>query len=474
MKTCGDKSSIWLKNKRFTTFTKLYLKNLLKKINNIYIIISHNHDDHSNLLNDLIKFLNKNKTKYVIINDRKDNDFDKNIKNLKNFFPGFETTLYVSKYFSKNENRNSLVIKIKGIFENGESYSFLLTGDADSGTLNNIIKLDSNKEKEETIKNVFEDVIFFCIPHHGSLSEGSYKWSEKILKYSRFPTIFLISSEPQGKDKIPKIDMIKKLIYDMANKLNKIKNENYKHYYCIPHEIKCYLGPYKESIDVKAIYSNFHFLSFKEYMIPLFITTNTVSYGYNITTNSNSLVLKDNVINPYNKEILIPLYEYNIYKDFTSFQQKIEAYTYYLANDTLQYYESLKSEVNDSTFLDKDKYDYDDDVEIIDKLNIYNKIIKINKDICDETKDKFNNYKQDKDSIRFFILMTLCLLKSIENVKQFIFVNYENDIANEESIEEIINDLKHEDYEEIFNIYKNDYNNENSMEIDNTYMEIDD
>ena len=60
------------------------------------------------------------------------------------------------------------MIKIKGTFENSESYSFMLTGDADTSTLNSVIKLDFNKPQEEAMKNFFEDVILFLIPHHGT------------------------------------------------------------------------------------------------------------------------------------------------------------------------------------------------------------------------------------------------------------------------------------------------------------------
>jgi len=75
------------------------------------------------------------------------------------------------------------VIKIKGTFENSESYSFMLTGDADTSTLNRVIKLDFNKP-QEAMKNIFEDVILFLIPHHGSMIPEHLKiLSQKILFY---------------------------------------------------------------------------------------------------------------------------------------------------------------------------------------------------------------------------------------------------------------------------------------------------
>jgi len=218
-------------------------------------------------------------------------DFKNNLNKLKTFFEGYKiNTLYpdVINGEKKEENYYSLILKITGTFEKKEkvknTYSFLLTGDSNKSALENIIykhcieenkkiineaedciikktneyikiieqkKKEKEKEKEKieekikeekekikkekkklkiiydkAKKELFKDVIFVMPAHHGSLINDSYEWTLP-LKYSIYPVLVIMSSDPSKYNRYPSIEMINRLITDVEKNLKRINN-NYK------------------------------------------------------------------------------------------------------------------------------------------------------------------------------------------------------------------------------------------------------
>jgi len=105
----------------------------------------------------------------------------------------------------------SVALKITGHFENKKTYSFLLTGDDTKRSLNAIINnyymendIIDKKEKEKiynkAIKDLFSDVICYINSDNGSIKRNSYVWSNYILNHSKYPTINIISSDPNLND----------------------------------------------------------------------------------------------------------------------------------------------------------------------------------------------------------------------------------------------------------------------------------
>jgi hypothetical protein len=101
-------------------------------------------------------------------------------------------------YFISDTNKNdaSLVTKLTYTYAEGKSRSILFTGDAPGKLFESIVK---NLEAQNVDLNFLFPDILIC-PHHGSMSQGSYRWRGELnLK----KMISIISSDPNRSNKLP-------------------------------------------------------------------------------------------------------------------------------------------------------------------------------------------------------------------------------------------------------------------------------
>jgi len=426
---CGATNiSKWIKKKVFIPAVEIYLKNILKNVKNILIIISHTDTDHMNLIMSLNVFLKKNKIENIeIIMNGDEKTLKKQLDEKKYFFNSNSDSennskiiikSFVPRRNNKDNNENSIILKIIGKFENDETYSFLLTGDASKNTLNNIIQqYYENKERVDAIKDIFGDVICHLIPHHGSISNKSYISAKYVIKYSKYPSLNIISSNPSYNNGKPSFEMIKKFFrYIKNNPLNEKKY--YNNFYCVPHYIAC----------------NFRSKIFKytsvigEFVVPLFVTYDSLSDGYKVSCNSKGLIFKDNININKNDEIKIPLYAINISKTYISEKNLFKVYAYYLALKKLEKHNSIYRNLNDINIennkinlnnINNVKIEIKNHIIILEK---YLQIKKINRKICN-LRSSIQYLKLNERNLERFKNLTFNLKHSPDDVNKFLHCN---------------------------------------------------
>jgi len=388
--------------------------------------------------------------------------------------------LYLSFKKSNNENRKSIIMKISGKFIKGKCYSLLFTGDANGDTINDIIEeydiikdshteenspLNSNNDnrKENAIKAFFTDIIFHMNPHHGAITDDSFLWSKYSIQYSSYPVLNIISSNPDNKNGKPSYIMIENLI----NEIIKNNKENYKHsenFCCIPHNISC---------NFNCEIFKYPFIK-KEFLMPIFITGDASSDGYNIVIDSEKMILRDNIkIFKLNKKnVNIPLYIYsrskinynklNFKKDIT--EGLIKLYSHYLTEKNLKEFKTIFERLPNKYEINRDIIyeDFDDEIKkvksLIIKLERCNLLNKVNNDNNKENEQnekikQCNEMLKCNDDIENFIKFSLEMKQTNENIKEFLYCIFKNDDQKKNHINETINKNKEND-----NIRSNDYN----------------
>jgi len=117
--------------------------------------------------------------------------------------------------------------------------------------------------------------------------------------------------------------MIKNLVDCIEEKGNKTKENNYKKFYCVPHYLSCNLNS-----DL------FEYISCKRgFVTPIFVNCDSISNGYRIIINSNSLILKDDIKIEQCSKTDIPLYAFDMlgtFSDISDKQKLCNTYAYYL------------------------------------------------------------------------------------------------------------------------------------------------
>ncbi|MDR0697395.1 MAG: hypothetical protein LBF68_07705 [Christensenellaceae bacterium] len=95
-------------------------------------------------------------------------------------------------------NSHSLVLKITQdkTLSSQHANSILLTGDA-TGPL-----LEYHRQTNMTFTGAIIGLAVCVLPHHGSASDRSLEWFELIEEQNRGP-LYIISSNPKGRDRIP-------------------------------------------------------------------------------------------------------------------------------------------------------------------------------------------------------------------------------------------------------------------------------
>jgi len=462
---CGaTQTSNFLRFSKFNHKYKKYFINIFKEVENILIVISHSDKDHSNLCRPLIKLLDKiNKSienninikeygtikkNYDLIESGTEEELKTELRKKRNFLNSklendndIEIKAFVPPRNKDKRNENSIILKIIGRFENEETYSILLTGDATKNTLKKIISNYYNGNKKIAIKEIFSDVLCHLNPHHGAITEKSYIWSENVIKFSKYPAINVISSNPIYYEGKPSFHLIKRMAkyYDKHLK-SKESEKYYKHFYCIPHYISCSLN--------SEIFEYHSFSSGIE--MPVFITYDSFSGGYRINFNSNGVTMNDDINIEKNASVNInkPLYEYKLDNTFTAEKEMLQMYSFYLAYRNLKIsninYEKIsnddfrKESFNKKNIKPK-KMSMERFLKKIEKCIHMQEICEVN---CRKLEYSFNNLKES-NKLELFTELALIL-------KQIININKDTKVNNQK-VKREISDLSEESNENELN-----------------------
>jgi hypothetical protein len=221
----GIQNEKWFNNQ---SFVKKHIEGILneqnqgKVVRDVIFILSHMDNDHINIFHRILEMcLKKEKTiagiwvsywrrifKSVIkqeleldenfpdkqlsclINGNGDSssiDLIKNVAKIDFLMPRKNSMQY-GYYIIQNLNDASLVTKLTY----GKK-SILFTGDAPGKLFNSIVA-----NLGQNFKSLIPDILI-C-PHHGSMSENSYRWRGEL---NHLNMISIISSSPNGRDKLP-------------------------------------------------------------------------------------------------------------------------------------------------------------------------------------------------------------------------------------------------------------------------------
>eukprot|EP00833_Pecoramyces_ruminatium_P007236 jgi/Orpsp1_1/1181268/evm.model.c7180000076530.1 len=196
------------------------------------------------------------------------------------------------------------------------------------------------------------------------------------------------------------------------------KKKKEANYYCIPHYISCNI--HSEIFE----YSSFE----GEFAIPLFVAYDLLSSGYKVTINSNGLILEDNIKIGDTAKMEIPLYEFDILRNFSEKQKLYKVYACYLAYKKLEENEDLfdeyKHDLKVSTREDFLKIEKEKIIGY--RYDIYNSMIIFNGNIYLKIKNYINYFNKDIN-IEDFIELAYNLNQSINDVKIFLYKILEND-----------------------------------------------
>jgi len=198
----------------------------------------------------------------------------------------------------------------------------------------------------------------------------------------------------------------------------------------------------------------------KEYIMPIFITYDSSSDGYNIVIDSERMILRDNIkiFKQRDKIIDIPLYVYsaskidynklNIEVDIT--KNLIKLYSHYLTEKNLKELKTEFEELPNRYIIDSDIIyeDFDDEIKIVKSLiiklercNLLNKVNDgTNKE--NEQNEKINQCNEMlkcKNDIVNFIKFSLMMKQKYEYIKEFLYCISKDDSIKKKKIDESIN-----------------------------------
>jgi len=311
-------------------------------------------------------------------------------------------------------------------------------------TIENKLKDNVKNYLEVILKNV--EKILLIISHNDDDHNNLLNY---LIQYSSYPVLNIISSKPDNKNGKPSYIMIENLINEIIES-NKVNYKHNKNFCCIPHNISCNLnGEIFKYPSIK-----------KEFLMPIFITGDARSSGYNIVIDSERMILRDNItIYKLDKEnIDIPLYIYSAskinYKEFNVKEDIIEdlikLYSHYITENNLKEFKTEFRDLPNKVVIKKNiiynnfnkKLDYMEYLVI--KLKRCNLINKVN-DGTNKIKEQYKKIEQSNKMLKYnnninnFIQFSLMMKQTNENIKEFLYGIFENDKETKKVIDETIN-----------------------------------
>ncbi|MDR1458044.1 MAG: MBL fold metallo-hydrolase [Puniceicoccales bacterium] len=230
---CGNCSGL-LSNESYTA--EIY--SAFSKIKCCKIVVTHDHDDHYNGIDSLIKAIKEinqdipfnvyqNTTNYL--NGACLGWHDKNLIEgyLNNFLDDVTFTVIKPDDFSEtwlnpdDPHQNNLVLKVTY-----KNKSILLPGDA------GVFLFAHHCINTPNFLNLFSDVVAFVLPHHGSLKNGEQFWFAQLIRNANcmYP-LCIISSDPETSHQLPRKEYIDKILGRFGNFSD-----------AISHDISCFNG----------------------------------------------------------------------------------------------------------------------------------------------------------------------------------------------------------------------------------------
>jgi len=264
-------------------------------------------------------------------------------------------------------------------------------------------------------------VICHVNPHHGAITNKSYIWAEYVISFSLYPSINIISSNPELKDGKPSLKLIEKYVSYIERKPLS-KKKYYDNYYCVSHNIGCNYNSTK-----------YNYLSYSEgYVMPVFVTYDSYSEGYRIIVNLNGITLTDDIEITKFKKRDTPLYVLDTKKTFEPERELNILYIYYLV---LMYIKECDYNYNKLIDLNinKNEINIDNIKKIMAEISKYFtslesslRMKKINDDIYNIAKNSIQFLKLD-DYLKRFLKLTVDLKHPLEAPKDFLNYIFEKD-----------------------------------------------
>jgi beta-lactamase superfamily II metal-dependent hydrolase len=281
---CGSSIAGWQESKKFCTPHKEVIAKILSGIKALTIVISHEHDDHKNLLPPLRQLAKeKDITNITEYKGWEENDLKEKLKNALG--TGIEIIPMRADFTAAaTVHDKCLVLKIKTIGPN--SRAILLTGDA-SGKACKYVKNQHS--------TTLTDIDVMMLSHHGSAQEEALEWvTMSAAGYKTRPLLSIISSDPNTQDHLPRYTTVETLLNNSNIAASTKQCANKGQYFCAYHHLSGYHEETRTVIQRPAIYD--------EDILPIFITSNAAKNNgdgiYRITVKSDGTIsMKNSALN---------------------------------------------------------------------------------------------------------------------------------------------------------------------------------
>ncbi|MDR1366448.1 MAG: hypothetical protein LBJ13_00880 [Puniceicoccales bacterium] len=200
---CGSaKPGEWVDSKKkFKRAKETVIGNLLNGVTEVTIVISHNHIDHLNLAEALQKFCEKHRETHQVFKGweivkketgEEQSMFSNILGEDVNVIPLLPSSR--ERLSPTEPHDNNLVLKI-ALRAGGPA--ILLTGDGSKNLLHSINP------------DLLCDIGVLILSHHGSNASDELVWFRTVkINNENRPVLYLISSDPKGKDHIPAYETI--------------------------------------------------------------------------------------------------------------------------------------------------------------------------------------------------------------------------------------------------------------------------
>jgi beta-lactamase superfamily II metal-dependent hydrolase len=245
--------------KVFLQAKEIVIRSLLNGIRNVAIVISHDHTDHRNLVEALQEFCKRDGKCFRLYEGW----------TLMTEQNG-ETMQAISNFLGENVNITPLLPLMRERLRPAEPHdnnlvlrvelkrggpAILLTGDASKNLLDSIDP------------RLLSGVGVLMLSHHGSDASNELEWFRRVKEQNAGKSVlYLISSDPRGKDHIPVYETVRTMLSELPNIYASVGRGGY---YCADHCVDVWA----EKVLEMPVYDNFGI------MAPVFITSQAAKRG---------------------------------------------------------------------------------------------------------------------------------------------------------------------------------------------------